>query len=79
MKLKILPVLLFSTSFLFAQQAQPNQDSPKVEKDSIKEKVNSLNEVTVTAQKKYIKVDSDKTTISVKTTACSTVEAVLKL
>src|SRR5688572_5549007 len=84
MKSTILTVLLLSTTFIFAQEAKPNlENSLKVEKDTIKEKVNALNEVTVTAQKKYIKVDSDKTTISVKENAMlnsgSSLEAVKKL
>lgn len=84
MKSIVLAVLLLSTTFIFAQEAKTNgENSPKVEKDSIKEKVNALNEVTVTAQKKYIKVDSDKTTISVKDNGMlnsgSSLEAVKKL
>ena len=84
MKSQILAVLLLSTTFIFAQAAKPNQEvSAKVEKDSIKEKVNALDEVTVTAQTKYIKVDSDKTTIGVKDNSMlnsgSSLEAVKKL
>ncbi|WP_348822667.1 TonB-dependent receptor domain-containing protein [Flavobacterium aestuarii] len=84
MKSIVLAVLLLSATFIFAQEAKTNgENSPKTEKDSIKEKVNALNEVTVTAQKKYIKVDSDKTTISVKDNGMlnsgSSLEAVKKL
>nr|WP_315195577.1 TonB-dependent receptor [uncultured Flavobacterium sp.] len=84
MKSTFLILLLLSTTFIFAQEAKPDlETSPKVKKDSIKEKVNTLNEVTVTAQKKYIKVDSDKTTISVKDNGMlnsgSSLEAVKKL
>ena len=69
---------------MFAQEAKPSlENSPKVENDTIKEKTNELKEVTVTSQKKYIKVDSDKTTISVKDNGMlnsgSSLEAVKKL
>lgn len=84
MKSTVLLGLFLSTSFIFAQEAKPNvENESKIENDSIKEKVNTLKEVTVTAQKKYIKVDSDKTTISVKDNGMlnsgSSLEAVKKL
>ena len=84
MKSTVLAVLLLSTTFLFAQETKPSSKiSAKAEKDTIKEKLNALNEVTVTARKKYIKVDSDKTTISVKDNdmlnSGSSLEAVKKL
>jgi iron complex outermembrane receptor protein len=84
MKSTILTLLFLSTTILFAQETKPNLESPpKVANDTIKEKANQLKEVTVTTQKKYIKVDSDKTTISVKDNAMlnsgSSLEAVKKL
>jgi len=84
MKTTLLALMLLSTTFIFAQETRPSSESSStVAKDSIKEKVNQLNEVTVTSQKKYIKVESDKTTISVKENGMlnsgSSLEAVKKL
>jgi len=84
MKITMLAGLLLSSTFMFAQEAKPDvESSVKVKKDTVKEKVNQLNEVTVTSQKKYLKVESDKTTISVKDNSMlnsgSSLEAVKKL
>ncbi|HSD08810.1 TonB-dependent receptor domain-containing protein [Flavobacterium sp.] len=84
MKTTLLALVLLSTTFIFAQETRPNSESSTaVAKDSIKEKVNQLNEVTITSQKKYIKVESDKTTINVKENdmlnSGSSLEAVKKL
>ncbi|WP_348797717.1 TonB-dependent receptor domain-containing protein [Flavobacterium adhaerens] len=85
MKTTILTGMLLSATFVFAQDAtNPSLEKvSKVENDTIKEKSTELKEVTITSQKKYIKVDSDKTTVSVKDNGMlnsgSSLEAVKKL
>jgi iron complex outermembrane recepter protein len=84
MKITILSLLLLSTSIIFAQEVKPSlEKKSKTENDTIKEKINTLNEVTVSTQKKYIKVESDKTTINVKENSMlnsgSSLDAVKKL
>ncbi len=76
---------IFSTIILllaFSSFAQETTKSSTV-LDTVKPKINKLDEVKVSFQKKYIKVESDKTTISVKDNAMlnsgSSLEAVKKL
>ncbi len=79
MKSKLFALVFLATGMLFAQENQ----SEKQVQDSIKKKDILLDEVTVNYKKKFIKVDSDKTTISVKDNAMlnsgSSMEAVKKL
>ena len=85
MKSLSISLCLLVTSFTFAQVAPTkSQETPKTQKDSLKEKTNELSEVTVYGNKKqYLKVDSDKTTISVRDNAMlnsgSSLEAVKKI
>jgi hypothetical protein len=62
MKSLLLSLLLLSANTLFAQETN-------IENDSIKKKVTTLDEVTIKTQKKFIKVESDKTTVSIKDNA----------
>ena len=59
MRSVVLSVLFLLTNVLFAQE------TPAV-KDTLKEKAIQLDEVSIKAQKKFIKVESDKTTVAVK-------------
>ncbi len=74
MKSFFMAALFLAATTVFAQET---------ENDTIKNKVNELKEVTITQQKKFIKVDSDKTTVSVKDNAMlstgNAFEAVKKL
>ncbi len=72
------------TSFIFAQEAPQSQENPKTDGTPSQEKTNELSEVTVYGNKKqYLKVESDKTTISVRDNAMlnsgSSLEAVKKI
>ena len=62
MKSLLLSLLFLSANNLFAQET-------KAENDTIKKKVTTLDEVTIKTQKKFIKVESDKTTVSIKDNA----------
>lgn len=77
MKSLLLSALFLASGALFAQEIQ------KTENDSINKKTTTLDEVKVTSRKKYIKVESDKTTVSVKENAMlnsgSSLDAVKKL
>ncbi len=68
--------------FAFSSFAQETTKSSAA-LDTVKPKINKLDEVKVSFQKKYIKVESDKTTIAVKDNAMlnsgSSLEAVKKL
>ena len=83
MKSLITSVCLLITSVFFAQETPSNQqESPK--SNPPKEQTNELKEVTVYGNKKqYLKVESDKTTISVRDNAMlnsgSSLEAVKKI
>lgn len=89
MKSILFPALLcLIGSNLFAQEIPSKIETPKTTSDTLiskpKEKVNLLNEVTIFGNKKqYIKVESDKTTVSVKDNAMlssgSAFDAVKKL
>lgn len=78
MKSTFTALVLLVTGAFYAQE---NQEQKKL--DSIKKKEILLDEVTVAQKKKYIKVESDKTTISVKDNAMlnggNSLEAVKKL
>ena len=80
MKTVFLSALFFIATAMSAQEATKKTATTK---DTIKEKITRLEEVTVTIKKKFIKVDSDKTTVSVKDNAMlnsgSSLEAVKKL
>ncbi|HNP32005.1 MAG TPA: TonB-dependent receptor [Flavobacterium sp.] len=73
------------TGSIFAQEAPTkNQENPNPETNPPKEKTNELKEVTVYGSKKqYLKVESDKTTISVRENAMlnsgSSLEAIKKI
>ncbi len=73
------------TSILFAQETPTNsQETPKSTTTAPPEKANELKEVTIYGNKKqYLKVESDKTTISVRDNAMlnsgSSLEAVKKI
>ena len=79
MKSKLFALVFLATGMLFAQE----NESEKQVQDSIKKNQILLDEVTVNYKKKFIKVDSDKTTISVKDNAMlnsgSSMEVVKKL
>lgn len=62
MKSLFLSLVVLTTISSFAQET-------KKEQDSTKSKTTTLDEVKVTTQKKLIKIDSDKTTVSVKDNA----------
>lgn len=89
MKSILFPALLcLIGSNLFAQEIPSKIETPKTTSDTLiskpKEKANLLNEVTIFGNKKqYIKVESDKTTVSVKDNAMlssgSAFDAVKKL
>ncbi len=89
MKSILFPALLcLIGSNLFAQEIPGKTETPKTTSDTLttkpKEKANLLNEVTIFGNKKqYIKVESDKTTVSVKDNAMlssgSAFDAVKKL
>jgi hypothetical protein len=78
MKTLFLSALFLVTTIIAAQEAPK-----KTVKDTLNPKVTTLDEVTVTIKKKFIKVDSDKTTVNVKDNAMlnsgSGLEAVKKL
>jgi len=80
MKTVFLSALFLIATAMSAQEATKKAATTK---DTIKEKITRLEEVTVTIKKKFIKVDSDKTTVSVKDNAMlnsgSSLEAVKKL
>jgi iron complex outermembrane receptor protein len=81
MKSLSITLCLLVTNFIFAQEAPTqSQENPK----TTTEKTNELKEVTIYGNKKqYLKVDSDKTTISVRDNAMlnsgSSLEAVKKI
>ena len=59
--------LLFLLSINAKAQETPKTDTNKTIQDTLKnQKVTELNEVTVLQQKKLIKIESDKTTVSIK-------------
>jgi outer membrane receptor protein involved in Fe transport len=62
MKSLFLSITLLIANVLFAQENTSNEQK----KDSIKKKTEVLDEVKVTTKKQLIKVDSDKTTVSIK-------------
>lgn len=83
MKSLSIPLCLLVTSVLFAQET-PKQNSETPKRTSPQEKTTELKEVTVYGNKKqYLKVESDKTTISVRDNAMlnsgSSLEAVKKI
>ncbi|WP_333599362.1 TonB-dependent receptor domain-containing protein [Flavobacterium sp.] len=84
MKSLSITLCLLVTSFIFAQEAPQSQENPKTDGTPSQEKTNELSEVTVYGNKKqYLKVESDKTTISVRDNAMlnsgSSLEAVKKI
>ncbi|MBY0487012.1 MAG: TonB-dependent receptor [Flavobacteriaceae bacterium] len=62
MKSLFLASVFLLTNSLFAQET-------KTENDTVKKKVTTLDEVTIKTQKKFIKVESDKTTVAIKDNA----------
>lgn len=79
MKSKLITLVLLAMSFTFAQEKPQEQKAT----DSVKKDNILLKEVVVNQKKKFIKVDSDKTTVAVKDNAMlnsgSSLEAVKKL
>ena len=67
MKSVFLSVLFLVATTIFAQET-PKRETPKTVQDTTK-KVTELKEVTISQQKKFIKIESDKTTISIKDNA----------
>lgn len=66
MKSLCIAVLLLTATVSLAQE-KPKEQPTKTVQDSVKTpKVNELKELTITQQKKFIKIDSDKTTVAVK-------------
>jgi iron complex outermembrane receptor protein len=66
MKSLLMAVLVMAAGSAFAQEASPEQPNQAV-KDTVKTpKVNELKEVAITQQKKFIKIESDKTTVAIK-------------
>src|SRR6478672_9570206 len=68
MKSLFLSVAFFATGLLCAQEVKPTSEgeASQPQQDTVKTKTNVLDEVKVTNTKKYMKVESDKTTVSVK-------------
>ncbi len=79
MKSKLIALVLLAVGFSFAQEKPQEQKAT----DSVKKEDILLKEVVVNQKKKFIKVDSDKTTVAVKDNAMlnsgSSLEAVKKL
>lgn len=67
MKSVFLPVFFLVATTILAQET-PKRETPKTVQDTTK-KVTELKEVTISQQKKFIKIESDKTTISIKDNA----------
>lgn len=66
MKSLLMAALFFAATGAYAQEVPSNQSTTTVQ-DSVKTpKVNELKEVTLTQQKKFIKIESDKTTVAIK-------------
>lgn len=66
MKSLLMAALFFAVTGAFAQEVPTNQSNTTVQ-DSVKTpKTNELKEVTITQQKKFIKIESDKTTVAIK-------------
>ncbi|UPT69390.1 MAG: TonB-dependent receptor [Flavobacterium sp. JAD_PAG50586_2] len=66
MKSLFLAALFFAAAAVSAQEVPNNQSTTTVQ-DTVKTtKVNELKEVTLTQQKKFIKIESDKTTVAIK-------------
>ncbi|MFY7739811.1 MAG: TonB-dependent receptor domain-containing protein [Flavobacterium sp.] len=66
MKSLFLSITLLVANALFAQEKKQDSETPK---DTIKKKVEVLDEVKVSTKKQLIKVESDKTTVSIKDNA----------
>jgi len=62
MKSLFLAMVFLMANSLFAQET-------KTENDTVKKKITTLDEVSIKTQKKFIKVESDKTTVSIKDNA----------
>lgn len=54
---------------MFAQEEKSKSETVQTENDSVKKAVTALDEVKIAAKKKLIKVQSDKTTVSIKDNA----------
>lgn len=83
MKAFFIAASLFAVIGVYAQETPQEQPKTVVE-DTIKpQKTNELKEVTITGQKKFIKIESDKTTVAIKDNAMlstgNAYEAVKKL
>lgn len=81
MKSTYFSLLLVVGFSAFAQE--PNNPEKSQANDSIKTKVTTLDEVTIAQKRKYIKVESDKTTVSIKdnpmVSSGSSLDAIKKL
>lgn len=83
MKSFLLAIVLLMGQAFYAQETKTNPQNTTTVKDSVKEKPTTLKEVTIAIPKKFIKIDSDKTTVSIKDNAMmstgSAYDAVKKL
>ncbi|WP_445452983.1 TonB-dependent receptor domain-containing protein [Flavobacterium sp. 25HG05S-40] len=66
MKSLFMAALLLAAGSTFAQETPKDQPNQTVQDTTKTPKVNELKELTLTQQKKFIKIESDKTTVAVK-------------
>lgn len=69
MKSLFISTLFLVSAGMFAQEEKTKPETVQTENDSVKKAVTALDEVQIAAKKKLIKVDSDKTTVSIKENA----------
>ena len=66
MKSLFMAALFLAAGSTFAQETPKGQPNQTVQDTTKTPKVNELKELTITQQKKFIKIESDKTTVAVK-------------
>lgn len=69
MKSLFISTLFLVSAGMFAQEEKSKSETVQTENDSVKKAVTALDEVKIAAKKKLIKVQSDKTTVSIKDNA----------
>jgi iron complex outermembrane receptor protein len=69
MKSLFISTLFLVSAGMFAQEEKSKSEMVQTENDSVKKAVTALDEVQIAAKKKLIKVQSDKTTVSIKDNA----------
>lgn len=69
MKSLFISTLFLVSAGMFAQEEKSKSETVQTENDSVKKAVTALDEVQIAAKKKLIKVQSDKTTVSIKDNA----------